>query len=427
MKKNIEGKVFHLNTRLFLDTCSLLAQRKTIFKTKEKFYISNITLQELENIKTSAKKDEETKYAARDTLRQLKENKDLYNVVIYKTHFLEDYLPDFPDTPDNRIIVCAKVLQKEYKEDVLFCTEDLACEAIARHIYLPVLFRDTEKEDNYTGFKDISLTESELADFYNNIYANNINTYGLLENEYLIIRMNGQIVGRYVWRDNQYFEVQYQKAESKMFGKVTPYHGDVYQQLALESLGHNQLTLLRGPAGSGKSLLSFAYMFSLLEKGAIDRIVIFCNTVATRGAAKLGFYPGDRTSKLLDSQIGNFLVSKLGDRIEVEKLIENGQLVLLPMSDIRGYDTSGMNAAVYITEAQNLDIELMKLALQRIGDDAICILDGDDTCQVDLSLYAGDSNGMKRVSKVFRGHDFFGEVTLQNIHRSKIANLAQEL
>lgn len=168
-------------------------------------------------------------------------------------------------------------------------------------------------------------------------------------------------------------------------------------------------------------------MFSLLEKGTIDRIVIFCNTVATRGAAKLGFYPGDRTDKLLDSQIGNLLVSKLGDRIEVEKLIENGQLVLLPMSDIRGYDTSGMNAAVYITEAQNLDIELMKLALQRIGDDSICILDGDDTCQVDLSLYAGDSNGMKRVSKVFRGHDFFGEVTLQNIHRSKIANLAQEL
>ena len=129
----------------------------------------------------------------------------------------------------------------------------------------------------------------------------------------------------------------------------------------------------------------------------------------------------------MDSQIGNLLESKLGDRVAVERLIDDGQLVLLPMSDIRGYDTTGMNAAIYISEAQNLDIELMRLALQRLGEDSICILDGDSNAQVDLSMYAGDNNGMRRVSKVFRGADFYGEVTLLNIHRSKIAQLAQEL
>ena len=86
-----------------------------------------------------------------------------------------------------------------------------------------------------------------------------------------------------------------------------------------------------------------------------------------------------------------------------------------------------MNAAIYISEAQNLDIELMRLALQRIGEDSICILDGDSNAQVDLSMYAGDNNGMRRVSKIFRGADFYGEVTLVNIHRSKIAKLAQDL
>ena len=97
------------------------------------------------------------------------------------------------------------------------------------------------------------------------------------------------------------------------------------------------------------------------------------------------------------------------------------------MSDIRGFDTTGMNAAIYITEAQNLDIDLMKLALQRIGDDCVCILDGDDKAQVDLDMYAGNNNGMRRVSKVFRGANFYGEITLQTIHRSKIANLAEQL
>ena len=145
----------------------------------------------------------------------------------------------------------------------------------------------------------------------------------------------------------------------------------------MDSLLKNKLTVLRGPAGSGKSYLSIGYLFSQLEKNKIDKIIIFCNTVAAQGAAKLGFYPGDKNTKLLDSQIGNFLSSKIGDKVEVERLIEQGIISLLPMADIRGFDTTGLRAGVYITEAQNLDIELMRLALQRVGEDCICILDGD--------------------------------------------------
>ena len=130
---------------------------------------------------------------------------------------------------------------------------------------------------------------------------------------------------------------------------------------------------------------------------------------------------------MLDSQIGNFLSSKLGSRYEAEHLMQQDLLVLLPLSDLRGYDTSGMRAGIYITEAQNMDIGLMKLALQRIGEDSICILDGDYQTQLDLDAFAGDNNGMKRVSKVFRNHDIYGEVTLKNIHRSKLAMIAEAM
>ena len=44
-------------------------------------------------------------------------------------------------------------------------------------------------------------------------------------------------------------------------------------------------------------------------------------------------------------------------------MIQEEKLLLLPLSDIRGYDTSGMRAGIYISEAQNMDIELMKLTL----------------------------------------------------------------
>lgn len=74
-----------------------------------------------------------------------------------------------------------------------------------------------------------------------------------------------------------------------------------------------------------------------------------------------------------------------------------------------------------------MSIDLMKLALQRIGQDSIVILDGDSNAQVDLGMYGGINNGLRRVSKVFRGSDIYGEITLKNIYRSKIANIAQKM
>ena len=102
-----------------------------------------------------------------------------------------------------------------------------------------------------------------------------------------------------------------------------------------------------------------------------------------------------------------------------------GKLELLPIAEIRGFDTTGMNAGIYITEAQNMSVDMMKLFLQRIGEDCICIIDGDFETQVDHFTFEGRNNGMRRLSQVFRGADFYGEVELKNIYRSKIAKLAE--
>ena len=408
----------------FYDTCALLELQEEAFNDS-KFYISSITLSELEQIKTSGTRDEETKWKARQVLNYLRKYKQSYEIVIFDKE-VEAYLDDLQliSNNDNKIIVSAYM--RDQNEPITFVTNDLACEAIASSVGLRTeLTSDNIVDDDYTGYKIIKLSDEELADFYTNVLQTSQNKYNLLTNEYLLIKdSNNHIVDKYKW-NNKYESVGFLKVESKMFGKVTP--KDDLQLLALDALNNNQITMLRGKPGSGKSHLAFGHMFSLLDQGKIEKIIIFCNTVATNGSAKLGYYPGSRTEKLLDSQIGNFLESKLGSRIAVERLIEDEKIVLLPMSDIRGYDTTGMNAAIYITEAQNLDIELMKLALQRIGEDSICILDGDDKTQVDMSMYAGSHNGRKRVSKVFRGASFYGEVTLQKIHRSRIAELAQQL
>lgn len=44
-----------------------------------------------------------------------------------------------------------------------------------------------------------------------------------------------------------------------------------------------------------------------------------------------------------------------------------------------------------------------------------------------MNIYAGNNNGMRRVSEIFKGDSIYGEVTLKTIHRSHIATLAQKM
>lgn len=400
----------------FYDTCALINDQEVAFK--EPFVITDVTLYELEDIKTSRTKDEELKAKVRKLLKLLEQNPQQYTIVANSKN---DFLQNYENKNDMKIIFTALEWSKEHSFQ--FRTDDLACAFLARNAGLQVITQ-LPQENEYLGYKKIVFeNENDTVDFYSKMLDGNI--YNLEKNEYLLIYVKDELIDKQKWTGSYYEPVGYPVFESKFFGKIKP--KDEYQAIALDSLKHNQMTLLRGPAGTGKSYLAMGYLLDRLEKGAIDKIIVFCNTVATAGSAKLGYYPGSRNEKLLDSQIGNFLASKLGGMQAVNNMISAEQLVLLPMSDIRGYDTTGMNAGIYITEAQNLDIELMRLALQRIGEDSICILDGDDNAQVDSVLYAGIHNGMKRVSQVFRGQPFYGEVTLKNIHRSKIAEIAQQM
>jgi len=54
----------------FYDTCSLILNANNLFNEKEdKFLISSITLEELENIKSSNTKDLDNKFAVRQLIR----------------------------------------------------------------------------------------------------------------------------------------------------------------------------------------------------------------------------------------------------------------------------------------------------------------------------------------------------------------------
>lgn len=412
----------------FFDTCAALILQEQIFDEGE-IYISEITLCELENIKHSSNKDDNTKYLVRKLIRLLYDNKDKCNIIKFDKYafldFKEHFNIEFYETsPDLKIISCAYDIQCCGKE-LTFITSDIYCAMVAEDCGLTVEYIDAKKKASYTGFIDVKFdTDDELNEFYEDILCCNKNPLNLLVNQYAIIRnSNNEIIDKFRYTGEYYARVEYIQVDSQQFGLVKP--RNVHQLLALDSFKNNDVTLIGGPAGSGKTLLSLGYFFELLEKNKIDRIVIFCNPVVAKNAAKLGYYPGTQLEKILSSQVGNVLASKLGSMLEVERLVNEQKLVIIPAGDCRGYEVP-KNSGVYIIEAQNLDTTLLRMLLQRVGEDCKVIVDGDREEQTDLDIYAND-NGTAKMSEVYRGEDIFGQVDLQSIERCRIGRIAERM
>lgn len=417
---------------LFLDTNALMDLCTTDI-LNEPFVISQTTLQELENIKGNRNKSPDAQRKSKEAIKFLSDHPNLYYTIPMTTDILK-YMEKFHmiDSPDNRICASASYFNTHLASadnQTQFLTMDLSCRNIAQDVFGLTIYTGydiIEKATReYKGYSIITMVEEEMADFYQ--YPDK-NPNKIRVNEYLVIKnIDGDVVDIQKWNGTSFVRINDNPMKTKFFGTIKPYNGDIFQRMAFDALYSNKITMLKGKAGTGKSYLAMGYIMHALESHKVDKVILFCNTVATADSAKLGYYPGSRDEKLMDAQIGNFLKSKLGSRDQVKRMIDENQLELYPMSDIRGFETGDMPCAVYITEAQNLNINLMKLALQRISDNSICIIDGDYNTQVDLASYAGVNNGMRRVSEVFRGRDIYGEVKLINNYRSDISNIAEEM
>ena len=132
----------------------------------------------------------------------------------------------------------------------------------------------------------------------------------------------------------------------------------------------------------------------------------------------------------MQNSIGAMLTSKFGDTMPLEKMMAGGMLDILPFSDIRGFEV-GANQIMYISEAQNLNVDLAKLAIQRCATGSKIILEGDPQTQVDHYSFEGLNNGMRRAIEVFEGYSdpafSFSHICLPNIYRSEMANRAEEM
>ena len=144
----------------FFDTCALMQLQDKIFEDKDKFILSNITLKELEQIKTSGTKDLETKWMARNIIRLLSDNPDRFEIELYKGHFEEELRAlDLPLTEDSKIILCAweAFIRRDCLETGVFITQDLSCKKLAECVGLKTEYIKQEQDEEYTGYITVSL------------------------------------------------------------------------------------------------------------------------------------------------------------------------------------------------------------------------------------------------------------------------------
>ena len=412
-----------MGKKKFYDTCSILAEIDNDDLFIERFYISSTSLHELENIKTSKNKTEDVRYKARKLSHLLDEHCNDYDVVVYNFE-ISDYIVGTlgldATIPDNQIVGTAKYISE--KEDIAFITNDICLKNIARSLGLEVCSVENNNLGEYKGFVEKSLSEEDMAYFYEH---NSENMFGLLINQYLILKdEKDEIVDAYRWNGTQHESLFKKNIQSLYFDKLKS--KDIYQSCAIDSLMNCTITAITGKAGSGKSLLALMSAMYLIEKGKYDRIVVMFNPTKTRGASDMGFYGGDFIDKAMQNSIGQILTTKFGDRYAVDLLLSQNKLKLVSMADCRGMEISD-SEILWITESQNTSIDLIKLCLSRVSSGAKVFIEGDYLSQVDSNSFDGNNNGLKRMIDVFKGHEEFGYVQLQNVWRSKISQLCELL
>jgi len=169
------------------------------------------------------------------------------------------------------------------------------------------------------------------------------------------------------------------------------------QDAYLRALERSELVFGVGPAGTGKTYLAVAHAAQLLERGAVDKIIL--SRPAVEAGERLGFLPGDMKEKVdpyLRPLYDALYDMMAGDK--VERAIAAGVIEIAPLAFMRGRTLA--NAAVILDEAQNTTSMQMKMFLTRLGENSRMIVTGDPS-QVDLPR--GVTSGLVEALQLLNG------------------------
>jgi phosphate starvation-inducible PhoH-like protein len=152
------------------------------------------------------------------------------------------------------------------------------------------------------------------------------------------------------------------------------------QKAAKAQVLENTITLLKGQAGSGKTLLACQIALDLFFNRKIEKIIITRPVVDA--ANPMGFLPGDIKAKM-DPWLAPIYANlyMLYDKAAIDKMIENQDIEIIPFTFVRG--RTFVDSCVIVDECQNVSGKQTEMIIGRLGINSKMLFCGD-TSQIDL-------------------------------------------
>jgi phosphate starvation-inducible PhoH-like protein len=184
------------------------------------------------------------------------------------------------------------------------------------------------------------------------------------------------------------------------------------QKLAKQLIINNQIVIVTGRAGSGKSLVCAQAALDFLMKKQCNHIYVTRATIEVGGS--LGFLPGDLEDKFnpyLEAFQEN--LEKCYDKVKIQELVKAKKVVAYPVQFIRG---KTIDDVLVVEEAQNLSKGEMLAILTRLGKTGKIIINGDNEQKDIKESYTGLSYAID-ISKKIDGIEW---IKLKANHRSDL-------
>jgi phosphate starvation-inducible PhoH-like protein len=193
------------------------------------------------------------------------------------------------------------------------------------------------------------------------------------------------------------------------------------QKQAKSIILDNKITVLKGQAGSGKSMLAAQIALDLLFRKEIDRIIL--TRPAVTSGEDIGFLPGTKEDKLAPYTAAIYdNMYRLYNKEKIDKELIDGRIEVIPLAFMRGRNLS--NCLVVVDEAQNITNRQMELLLGRICVGTKMIICGD-AAQIDLK--DRKMSGFHFICTNFKEVPGFEVVALKTNHRDPIVENILEI
>ena len=178
----------------------------------------------------------------------------------------------------------------------------------------------------------------------------------------------------------------------------------------------HDISIITGPAGTGKSLLSAAIAFDQLLNNGYDKIIITRPYVIDESFGHVPGDVGDKFAGIMAALVENFkriYGSNLTKLKKLDEYFEHGHIEMVPIGYMKG--RTFVNSMIIVEEAEDVTPKQMKLILTRLGIDSKMLINGD-VAQQSVKGTSGLFNLFKAEPNIER----MCHVSLTTNHRASI-------